>query len=134
MNIVVYDSWGGNTKKVAESIAKGLNCKCVKVDNVDVIDYDLIVIGSPVHACRSTKKIKEFLVKVKGKRCAVFCTYGVPFLGLFMANSCLHSMYKDLDCVGQFRCLGFHRILHISKGHPNKKELDKAYRFGFNLK
>jgi flavorubredoxin len=64
----------GNTEKVAKALAKGLeesgvNVDCVRVDAAkfdELSGYDLLVVGSPVHAWSVSKPIKEFLERLKG--------------------------------------------------------------------
>lgn len=83
--IVIYDSISNNTKRVAEEIATTLNCKAIFIDNISkyrLEDYDLIILGTPVHASRPTEKVNQFLDNLnKSKYCAVFCTYGASFFG-----------------------------------------------------
>jgi len=87
--IIVYESMFGNTKKVAEAIEENLNniekietvIKTAKdVDPMEVLDYDLILIGSPNHMGGPTRGIKKFICKLekiglKGKKGATFDTY-----------------------------------------------------------
>jgi flavodoxin len=71
--LVVYDSVYGNTEKVARALAKGLedsgvDVDCLRVDAVKfdkLSGYDLLVVGSPVHAWSVSKPIKEFLERLK---------------------------------------------------------------------
>jgi flavodoxin len=71
--LVVYDSVYGNTEKVARALAKGLedggvDVECVRVDAVkfdELSGYDLLVVGSPVHAWGASKPTKEFLERLK---------------------------------------------------------------------
>jgi flavodoxin len=86
--LVVYDSVYGNTEKVARALAKGLedsgvDVDCVRVDSAkfdELSGYDLLVIGSPVHAWSVSKPIKEFLERLKsveglsGKKAFAFDT------------------------------------------------------------
>ena len=87
--IIVYESMFGNTKKVAEAIAENLNniekietvIKTTKdVDPTEVLDFDLILIGSPNHMGGPTRGIKKFIGKLekiglRGKKGATFDTY-----------------------------------------------------------
>jgi NAD(P)H dehydrogenase (quinone) len=65
--IVIYYSRSGNTKEMAEIIAKGMNdasldtdCKSVeKVKADDLLDYDAIVVGSPTYYGHMAGQIKE---------------------------------------------------------------------------
>jgi len=65
--IVIYYSRSGNTKKMAEIIAKGMNeaglsTECKSVDKVkpeDVFGYDAIVVGSPTYYGHMAGPIKQ---------------------------------------------------------------------------
>ncbi len=87
--LIVYDTKHGNTQKVAELIADGLNSvegNETEVVNVKVFDlskdktYDLILIGSPNHMGSHVKSIKKFIsnlssTTVKVNSFAAFDTY-----------------------------------------------------------
>ena len=87
--IIIYESSFGNTKKVAEKIKENLGhidkietiIKSVKeVDPMDVLNYDLILFGSPNHMGGPTRGIKKFIDKLenidlKEKKVATFDTY-----------------------------------------------------------
>lgn len=85
--IVVYDSLYGNTEKVARALAQGLESGEIKTDliqagEIDVNrlqDYDLVLVGSPTHAWRPSKLVKEFLGRINesalsGKKAFAFDT------------------------------------------------------------
>lgn len=137
--IVIYDSWTGNTERVAQEIAKGLDCRAVFVKEIKKYktgDYDLIVVGTPVHGARPTRKITKILEEIEEpKYCAVFCTYGAPIWGKLFAEKCLNFMEKRLKakCIGRFKCLGFHRILRTYRNRPNEEDLRNAKEFGKRL-
>ena len=67
--IVVYYSRSGNTKEMAEIIAKAMNeadlpteCKSVdKVNADDLMGYDAIVVGSPTYYGNMAGPIKEMI-------------------------------------------------------------------------
>ena len=61
--MVVYDSYFGNTKQIAEGIATVLdNCTCVRVTDINISEkIDLLVVGSPTRAFKETPYIKNFL-------------------------------------------------------------------------
>jgi flavodoxin len=87
--IVIYDSKFGNTKLVAETIAKGMSevkgidavvKELAEVDPDKFINYDAILMGSPNHYGGPTKKVKGFIerlgkLQLEGKPYAVFDTY-----------------------------------------------------------
>ena len=65
--IVIYYSRGGNTKEMAEIIAKAMNeaellTECKPVDKIrakDLLGYDAIVIGSPTYYGQMAAQIKQ---------------------------------------------------------------------------
>jgi flavodoxin len=69
--VVVYDSYFGNTKTVAEEIGKAIG-EDVMVYSVKEFDFDeldnidLLIVGSPTRAFRPTKLI-TYLIKVVSK-------------------------------------------------------------------
>ena len=87
--VIVYDSWFGNTQKVAEAIGKGITetektavviKKIKEIDPNEVLAYDVILIGSPNHMGGPTRNVKKFidklgLLELEGKKVAVFDTY-----------------------------------------------------------
>jgi flavodoxin len=85
--IVIYDTKFGNTEKIAQALARGLEkhgvkADCVKTDDVDIdtlVAYDLLAIGGPTHAFGISQPMKVFLEKlkrvdIKGKKAFAFDT------------------------------------------------------------
>ena len=105
--LVMYDSLGGNTEKVATGIRDALgkasvDCDLVKVTSettLDLYQYDLIFSGSPVIAWLPTKTLMDFVQRKldayrdageirpaaplrPGRYAVCFCTYAGPHTGL----------------------------------------------------
>ena len=81
MNIKVrYYSRSGNTKLLANAIAKGLNVEAISVDsnNSQIKDNtDILFIGGALYAYGLDKNLKEYLSNIDGskiKRAVVFST------------------------------------------------------------
>lgn len=86
--LVIYDTIYGNTKQVAEIIAESLNnhsqqikaeAKFVSHISInDLQDSQLIILGSPTHYWKETRKIREFILSFSRLRLkpyfACFCT------------------------------------------------------------
>ncbi len=87
--LLVYDSKFGNTKRLAEEIAAGIQeageIQC-KVENIKDLDkdetapFDAVLFGGPVHAFRATRGITGAIKKaakdgLKGKLVTTFETY-----------------------------------------------------------
>lgn len=70
---IIYDSFFGNTEKIAQAINKSLKTtknetELLHIDKAvikDLKDADLIVLGSPTRAFRPTEKLQAFLRKLK---------------------------------------------------------------------
>ena len=82
--LVIYHSGFGNTKLVAEALAKGIResgveTDCMSIDEVALHEiplYEFVAIGGPTHILKPSKEMKAFLeqlrsINLKGKR--VFC-------------------------------------------------------------
>jgi len=73
--IVVYHSRTGNTKEMAQIIAKAMNeadvpTECKSISDVkaeDVFSYDAIVIGSPTYYGQMAAPIKELIDDLVGR-------------------------------------------------------------------
>lgn len=84
--IIVYDSYFGNTEKIARAIALALEAKgsvrLAKVSEVtpeELGGVDLLIAGSPTRAFKHSDGMSEFLAKIptsglQGKQAAVFDT------------------------------------------------------------
>ncbi len=137
--IVIFDSWSGNTQAVAQVLAGEMNCPAVRVDDIAnyvLQEYDLVVVGSPVHGGMPTTKISDFLSKLDPPRAsAVFVTYGAPLFGPAIADICLSSMEKKLHntSIGRFRCHGFHQIFRTYPKHPDQNDKTDAAEFARGL-
>ncbi len=87
--LVVYESKYGNTKRVAEAIAQGMQrvegaeptvSEIKAVDADAAVRYDAVVIGGPTHMGGPTRSVKKFIDKLGklsagSKQFAVFDTY-----------------------------------------------------------
>lgn len=69
-NLVIYDSKFGNTKKVAEVVARVINAKILSVADAtshDIANIDLLIIGSPTHGGHMTQKFLGFFDQLPRK-------------------------------------------------------------------
>ncbi|MFX1483969.1 MAG: flavodoxin family protein [Promethearchaeota archaeon] len=70
--LVLYHSLFGNTRTVAMSLAKGIqesgvDVTCIGIETFDIsriCEYEFIAIGSPTHMIRTSKEMKEFLLRL----------------------------------------------------------------------
>lgn len=72
--LVLYDSYFGNTAKVAKAIGEAIGAVTKKVDDVQPADFEglqIFIIGSPTRAFRPTQKVQILLQEQKGKLAGV---------------------------------------------------------------
>jgi len=84
--LIFYDSFFGNTEKIAQAVADGLKAGCEttlarssSLSPAQLNDYDLLIAGSPTRAFRATPDITKLLAGVpagglRGKKAAAFDT------------------------------------------------------------
>jgi len=159
--LVLYDSLGGNTQKVAERIHNTLGrgsveSEFVKVSadtDIDLYDYDLLFLGSPVIAWGPTNTMRDFVMKKlreyhkamiqpsaplrPGKFAVSFCTFSGTHIGESEAvplTKWFSSFLEHLGClvmaewniVGQFHNKEEPNIngrLGDIRGRPNENDL-----------
>lgn len=126
--IVLYDSKYGSTESTANWIAEGIREKCAtdveKVSNVKTLDYDLIVIGSPIYGGKPLDTVANFLKKnrsaLMGKKVAVFAV----FSGIWQEKipDYLASL-KQLVPENVWDARGFTGDLNVSKLDKEDREI-----------
>jgi flavodoxin len=124
-SLILYDSIGGNTDKVAQRICDTLNSAINEVDfikitskiDVDFFGYDLIFLGSPVIDWLPTKRMMDFVKKKlkfysdqgkiipssplrSGKYGISFCTYAGPHVGKIEAFPMTMWLRSFLEHIG----------------------------------
>jgi flavodoxin len=135
----------GNTKKVAEAMAKVLDAEVklpseVKVE--DLANYDLIGLGSGIYFGRfhvSMLKLVKGLPDMADKKAFAFSTHGNKAKGWNKGFIKLLSG-KGFNVLGDYECIGFDTwgpfklIGGMGKGHPNEEDLNEAAAFAEKLK
>jgi len=88
---VSYVSHTGNTKRLAEVISETLKTPIFDLTSaspVDIADFDLLIIGTPVIGGQPAPEMSAFLTKLpktEGKRAILFCTYAITKGGTLKA-------------------------------------------------
>lgn len=104
--LIIFDSNYGNTKLIADYIAKQLGNDTLSVSVKDIKEHyldgiNLLIVGSPINGWRPTQKIFEFLdhldpVKMKGIKSGAFDTR----LKLFISGNAAKKIAKALQNSG----------------------------------
>lgn len=139
--IVIFDSHFGNTKMIADTIAKKLgnhvphiSIKDIKAS--DINEYDLLIIGSPVIGWKPTGKIDRFLVslnsdKLKSMSVTAFDTR----IKTFLSGNVSHKISKTLQKYGAniiVPPIGFY--VKEKQGVLHDGELEKAETWATTIK
>jgi len=157
--IVLYNSKGGNTKKVAEKIAEGLGTETKSNKELpDLTEYDLVVLGSWMIMGRISFAGSRYLRKLKrkgieGKKVALFFTSGgpdenYPFGDQTNPRKINEVMFEKMENIitknkqvtiipERFYCKGAIRMMGEIKdneGYPTDEDLEQARLFGEKLK
>ena len=110
--LVIYSSLTGNTKMVAEAIAKTLPEGTVLLDaknDFNAADYDVIFAGFWVDKSTADKLAGEALKKISNKKVALFATLGA-YPNTEYAEKCLNNaatlLGENCEVVGTFNCQG----------------------------
>ena len=143
--IVVYLSYTGNTKQIAEAIIEGVTSTGVKCDTARlretapgaVTGYDLIGIGSPVRLGKMPFELKEWLQSLRvpeGTHCFVFNTHAALPVG-FMKEAVTALREKGLTVIGfkNWYCTVYLPYVpkpYFTDGHPDDIDLREAREFG----
>lgn len=109
--IVIYDTLFGNTEKVAEALARGIqkhdievSCFKVKDAAMDKLEqYNLIAVGAPTQYLTASKPMKVFLSQLEGTSKSFAGKYGFAFetrYDSFMAGSAARYIEKRLEKIG----------------------------------
>lgn len=101
---VIYDSYFGNTKIIAETIAKelgnGTKISSVKDFDINEIDkVDLLVLGSPIRGWKPTENIENFLNSLKNLEKINAATFDTR-VRIFFHGDAAKAMSKKLKELG----------------------------------
>ncbi len=130
MNIQVrYFSRGGNTKKLADAIAKAAGCKAEPIPVPVDGNADILFLGASVYWGGISSQVKDYIQALdrdKIGRVVVFSTSA-------LAERAFPQIQKKLQEKGilvddkNFYCRGEFTALH--KGRPNQEDMDNAGKF-----
>ncbi|MEA2071020.1 MAG: flavodoxin family protein [Asgard group archaeon] len=155
-SLVIYDSKTGNTQKIAEKIAEGLNCKAYPYQEIpSILFYDLLVFGGWLKKgfirTNFYQFIKDLLNKeLEGKKAALFLTCTFPTKkDKISGNTYLDQTFSELEKLLQkkncqvypkkFHAIGAAKLFKwgkgfIKRGYPTTDSLEKARQYGITLK
>jgi len=121
----------------------GLGAELKKIEEVENISqYELICVGTPVHALAPAKPVKKFLENLpdlSGRNGSGFCTMHAVGDKRTLRIIKKNLENKGISFLGGFSCKGTSSIFGdigpkiFNRGKPNEKDLKKAEDFGKKL-
>jgi flavodoxin len=130
MNAVIYASKGGNTKKMADAIARGAGVKAQSVAGaVDLTGVDILFIGASLYAGKINSGLRQFLQALSPKQAAKAVVFGTSASGksaLAEIKSILEP--KDIPVFAEAFCRRA-SFLCLNRGRPNAEDLAQAEDF-----
>ncbi|BBF43510.1 hypothetical protein lbkm_2198 [Lachnospiraceae bacterium KM106-2] len=126
---VQYYSKSGNTKKLANAIAKEVGCRALTIDEELEGKVDLLFLGASVYWNGIDKKVKDYIKSLnplRVKRVAIFSTSAMaerafPEIKKLLMEKGITVEERNYYCRGQFTAM--HR------GRPNEDDLKQAEEF-----
>jgi ferredoxin len=143
-SLILFFSQSGNTRKIAQAIARGVAsrvgmCDAVPLERADVAtlpDYQLIAFGSPVWAGvpPHVERFIDSAPSLSGRHAFAFCTHGAMPLRFAPAMVRI-LMRKGLTVLGTRGWYGSADFPFVPKpyftdGHPDEIDLAEAEAFG----
>lgn len=137
---LIYHSLTGNTRQVAEAMAKELNTQPIAVKEVDtekIQTGDLLFLGDGVYwnrPSRAVRQLVQHLPPLQDVKVALFGTYGGwPRQLDWMAN---HIQAKGGEILGRFSCKGrdWAFLGLIARRHPSQIDLKAAIVFALQMR
>ncbi|MEA3313794.1 MAG: flavodoxin family protein [Caldisericota bacterium] len=151
--LIVYVSMHhGNTKKITKAMAEVLNADITKLSEAKaniLKHYDLIGFSSGIYYGKYSEELLNFIDRLdnqKGKMAFIFSTSGIgiiPIINDFNKLLKKRLLKKGFKIIGEFNCRGWGWDTYplivkpfggISKGRPNKKDIENAKGFAMHLK
>ncbi|MDR1072326.1 MAG: flavodoxin [Treponema sp.] len=130
MNAVVYVSKGGNTKKLADAVAKGAGVKAQSAASAaNLTQADILFIGGSLYCGRISGVLRKFLQNLDQKQAAKVAVFGTSASGKSIRAKVMSILEpKGISIVAEsFYCKG--SFLCVNLGRPNADDLAQAEEF-----
>ncbi|WP_038323621.1 flavodoxin family protein [Caproiciproducens sp. R1] len=134
MNIEVrYYSKSGNTKKIANAIAKQVGVSAKSIHEPIQGEIDVLFLGTGIYAFDIDPELKEYISNLNPaniKMVVVFSTAAIVKSAYEKAKKCLQDQGLTVSNA-EYHCPGHYMILR--KGRPNADDLKNAEQFAKSL-
>ena len=130
MNIAVrYYTKTGNTKRLAEAVAKAVGVEALPISAPVTEPVDILFLGNSYYAFSIDTQDRDFVRKLDKSRVGKIVNFG----SAAMLNSTYKKVKAEADKVGipiderEFHCKGEFKGIH--KGRPDESDLKEAAEF-----
>ena len=131
---VRYYTKTGNTKRLAEAIAKELEVEALPISEPVTEPVDALFLGNSYYAFTIDPEVRTFVSSLDKSKVGKIVNFG----SAAMLNSTYKKVKAEADKIGipmvekEFHCKGEFKGLH--KGRPNDEDLRAAAAFAKSLK
>ena len=130
MNIAVrYYTKTGNTKRLAEAVAKAVGVEALPISAPVTEPVDILFLGNSYYAFSIDPEVRDFVRKLDKSRVGKIVNFGSATI----LNSTYKKVKAEADKVGipmderEFHCRGEFKGIH--KGKPDESDLRAAAEF-----
>ena len=134
MKIAVrYYTKTGNTKRLAEAVAKAVGAEALPISTPVSEPVDLLFLGNSYYAFSIDPEVRAFIRGLKKENVGKIVNFG----SAAMLNSTYKKVKAEADKAGipmderEFHCKGEFKGIH--KGRPNEEDLQAAAEFARNI-
>ncbi len=126
---VRYYTKTGNTKRLAEAIAKEMNVEALPISEPVTEEVDILFLGNSYYAFNIDPEVKNFILNLDSKKIGRIVNFGTAAL----LNSTYKKIKAQADKVGikmdekEFHCKGEFKGMH--KGRPNEDDIKASIEF-----
>ncbi len=131
---VRYYTKTGNTKKLAEAIAKELGVEALPISEPVNEKVDLLFLGNSYYAFNIDPEVRAFVASLDKAKIGKIVNFG----SAAMLNSTYKKVKAEADKVGipmdekEFHCKG--EFKGLRKGRPNEEDIQAAVQFARQYK
>ncbi len=131
---VRYYTKTGNTKRLAEAVAKELGVEALPISAPVEDKVDYLFLGNSYYAFNIDPEVKSFIGSLDKNKVGKIVNFG----SAAMLNSTYKKVKAEADKVGipmldkEFHCKGEFKGIH--KGRPNDDDIKEAVKFAKSIK
>lgn len=130
---VRYYTKTGNTKRLAEAVAKAVGAEALDLSAPVTEPVDVLFLGNSYYAFSIDPEVRDFVRKLDKTKVGRIVNFG----SAAMLNSTYKKVKAEADKVGipiderEFHCKGEFKGIH--KGRPNEEDLAAAAEFAKSI-